>query len=467
MSITSVCNNSGWLSLDCLSAVAGVYNPPKVVSPASSTGGCYSREWKETDSGVAEAGPKSDLSSLPDSRRPDIKLAPDTKAWPDTKPWPDMTQTADLPKADMQQSDFVVVAPDASADLTKPDLYQPDAFVADMLLPDFISPDSGTASCKTVQIVPASGKKIYQGMFLGSSTVTDSQVNTIKTMSGVEMTVLLQFLAFKAIETGAHFPTAEADMMAKRGGAMAVKLEPWAWNSDPSLPSFCNTAYLPKDTIAGKHDAILDKHFTAAASFCKKWGKNARLYESYGHEMNGSWYPWGHPKCSLNSLNMAQYYYREGFKYVMNYAKKKGANCITWVYNPNVTYSGAPSYRNPSSYYPTHPGIKEIWLDGYNWTGTSTAASIFDYSLSVLSSYGKPLGIGEFACGTNTPSCWTDFGSYVQKKGLQTVFVFNKDKYEGGSWKYFAISTAAEKAAWKSALNPSNFAGTVQTKCQP
>ena len=44
MSITSVCNDSGWLSLDCAKAVAGVYKPPKVVSLASATAGCNVEE---------------------------------------------------------------------------------------------------------------------------------------------------------------------------------------------------------------------------------------------------------------------------------------------------------------------------------------------------------------------------------------------------------------------------------------
>ena len=74
MSISSVCGNSGWLSLDCLKAVAGVYNPPKVISPATAVGGCGDEglgpvEALHSDKGVPmvpqDATPGTDHKSLP------------------------------------------------------------------------------------------------------------------------------------------------------------------------------------------------------------------------------------------------------------------------------------------------------------------------------------------------------------------------------------------------------------------
>lgn len=44
MSITGVCSDKGWLTLDCLKAVAGVYNPPKVIAPATAAAGCNGEE---------------------------------------------------------------------------------------------------------------------------------------------------------------------------------------------------------------------------------------------------------------------------------------------------------------------------------------------------------------------------------------------------------------------------------------
>ena len=193
-----------------------------------------------------------------------------------------------------------------------------------------------TAPVRSLKIVP-SANSVFHGAFVGDD-ITEANVAAYETMSGERVDIVLKFLAFTAIDNGSGFPATEAAVMDKRGGVLFIKLEPWSWNL-AGMP-----AYSLSDIIAGKYDATLRKFATGV----KNYGKP--VFVTFGHEMNGNWYPWaGNPTL-----------YKNAYIYVYNKITKAGATNITWVWNPHIDCGTL------STYYPGSNYVDWVALDGYN-----------------------------------------------------------------------------------------------------
>lgn len=82
-------------------------------------------------------------------------------------------------------------------------------------------------------------------------------------------------------------------------------------------------------------------------------GANIPVAISFGHEMNGNWYPWG-----MNTSGNTATDFVAAYRRVHDVVSATGARAI-WVWNPNVTY---PAPTVPLA--PLYPG------DGYvDWVG--------------------------------------------------------------------------------------------------
>jgi beta-mannanase len=86
----------------------------------------------------------------------------------------------------------------------------------------------------------------------------------------------------------------------------------------------------------------------------------------FGHEMNGTWYPWAE---GVNGNGPGDY--AAAWRHVHDVVAAAGAANITWVWNPNVPYFGSTPL---DGLYPGPAYVDAVALDGYNW-GTSSAGS--------------------------------------------------------------------------------------------
>ncbi len=87
-------------------------------------------------------------------------------------------------------------------------------------------------------------------------------------------------LFFQAFSSGLDFPTERCDALNKENITAFIKLEPW------SAEGKTDTSFNLDKIISGKFDRQIDQF----AGQCAKWGKP--VFISFGHEMNGNWYPW-------------------------------------------------------------------------------------------------------------------------------------------------------------------------------
>jgi Glycosyl hydrolase family 26/Bacterial Ig domain len=166
-----------------------------------------------------------------------------------------------------------------------------------------------------------------------------------------------------------------------------------SWSSQ-SIPSTTNEPdFQLADVIAGRYDTYIREFATAA----KNW--NHPFFLRFNWEMNGKWFPW-HEGVNGNQAGESA----KAWRHVHDIFTAVGANNASWVWCPNVEYSGSTSL---ASLYPGDSYVDWTCLDGYNW-GTNPAKpdkwKSFDtvykatYTKIVETiAPGKPMMIGEVA----------------------------------------------------------------------
>jgi Glycosyl hydrolase family 26/Bacterial Ig domain len=166
-----------------------------------------------------------------------------------------------------------------------------------------------------------------------------------------------------------------------------------SWSSQ-SIPSTKNEPdFQLADVIAGRYDSYI-REFAAKA---KAWGHPFML--RFNWEMNGKWFPWHE---GVNGNQPGEFV--TSWRHVHDIFKEVGATNVTWVWCPNVEYSGATPL---ASLYPGDDYVDWTGLDGYN-RGTNPVAPEGWKSFSQVykSSYNaiagsiapsKPLMVGEVA----------------------------------------------------------------------
>jgi len=281
------------------------------------------------------------------------------------------------------------------------------------------------------KIIPAPNNGIYQGAFLGDN-ISEANINNFSQMAGTPVDLALKFLSFS---TGLNFPATEAQAIANQGGTIFIKLEPWSYRGRG------DQSFKLDDIIAGKYDHLLKRFAEGAKNFGKP------IFVSFGHEMNGNWYPWaGNPEL-----------YIQAYRHVHEVISQIACN-ITWVWNPNINDPNNPA----ASYYPGNDYVDWVAVDGYNWSGTIPIPQIFSSSLEYLKTLGKPIMIGEFACANDNPACLSNFIDFVADPSnhIRAFVYFNKDKE-----KKWAISTTEEKQAYREVIlrHQVLFSSSVQT----
>lgn len=234
--------------------------------------------------------------------------------------------------------------------------------------------------------------------------------------------------------------------MSARGATTLVTWEPWAWGSGLNQP-----AYASARIAAGDFDGYLWSWGTAMAS----WGKPVML--RYGHEMNGNWYPWAD---GVNDNQSGDYV--KAWKHVHDVLIAAGAANVSWVWSPNVPYTGSTSL---AGLYPGSAYVDTVALDGYNW-GTAAVGSkwtdpstLFGGGLTLLRKLapGKQIIIAETASAEagGSKAAWNAaLVSYLAAQSDVTGVVwFHHDKE--ADWRIDSSSSSATALATAlSARNP-------------
>jgi Glycosyl hydrolase family 26 len=151
------------------------------------------------------------------------------------------------------------------------------------------------------------------------------------------------------------FRAGPINAIAERGMLPIVSWEPW----DYSLPGRAGSS---GDQPAYRLAAIIGGTFD---DYIRSWasGIAALPYPvviRFAHEMNGFWYPW----CEQSNGNQPGQYVA-AWRHVHDLFTAAGADNVTWLWSPNVTYPGAQPL---SALYPGDAYVDWIGLSGYYGT---------------------------------------------------------------------------------------------------
>jgi hypothetical protein len=198
-----------------------------------------------------------------------------------------------------------------------------------------------------------------------------------------------------------------------------------------------------RQIAAGDSDAYITRFATSVRAL------NLPIALSFGHEMNGNWYPWGTQASSAADFVAA-------WRHVHDLFVKAGATNVIWIWDPNDMYP-VPNVK----LQPLYPGdgyVDWIGVTGY-WTitGPHTYSSLFLPTLLDIRNFTqKPFIIAETSvqAGSNQVSSVNALVSAVKTHDDILGFVWY-DYDRQGDWRLETRPTV--QSAFKSGVTSSLF----------
>jgi len=142
---------------------------------------------------------------------------------------------------------------------------------------------------------------------------------------------------------------------------------------------------------AGRSDGYLTRFARAVRAL------NIPVAISFGHEMNGNWYPWG-----TSQTTPAQFV--AAWRHIHDLFARAGAANVIWVWNPNIINPVPQIQLRP--YWPGRAYVSWVGLTGYfATTGPHTYTTLYQPTITEIRQFtGKPFLIAETAIETGPAS---------------------------------------------------------------
>jgi mannan endo-1,4-beta-mannosidase len=138
--------------------------------------------------------------------------------------------------------------------------------------------------------------------------------------------------------------------------------------------------YSLESIASGRYDAYLRSYATAIKAF------GAPVILSFGHEMNGSWYPWGRKHTSPTLFVKA-------WRHVVIVFRQMGATKVTWLWTVNIMGTSTPG---PRPWWPGRAYVNWVGIDGYFWYKAAEFDSVFGPTIAYVREFThEPILIGE------------------------------------------------------------------------
>jgi len=222
-----------------------------------------------------------------------------------------------------------------------------------------------TDTPRVVRAVLPSTPGTYLGVYEPGTEKSYAPIDTYAMAIGRQPNLVLYYNGW-----GGGFPLSLATMAREHGATLVIDLDPYR----ASLGSIAH----------GKQDGYLRSFAEAVLDF------GHPVVISFGHEMNGDWYPWGWTHASPKVFVQA-------WQHVVTVFRDAGADNVTWLWTVNNIAADEPSIRDwwPGSSYVTWVGI-----DGYFYEPADTFRSMYAPTIAVIRGLtAKPILISETAVG--------------------------------------------------------------------
>jgi mannan endo-1,4-beta-mannosidase len=146
------------------------------------------------------------------------------------------------------------------------------------------------------------------------------------------------------------FRSSFAGTVAQHGAIPLIQIEPY----HVSLAAIA----------AGKYDAFLSDYASAVRSF------KHPVILSFGHEMNGNWYSWGHQHASPAAFVAA-------WRHIVTVFRELGAKNVTWLWTVNIIDLRHDRIPSPAPWWPGNSYVDWVGIDGYYYKSSYAFAPLF------------------------------------------------------------------------------------------
>lgn len=166
-----------------------------------------------------------------------------------------------------------------------------------------------------------------------------------------------------------------ANLAYAHGATLAIYLDPVGKGNK----------YIPLSKIVNGN---YDRHLKYIADTVRTFGHSVII--SFGHEMNGDWYPWGYTKASPALWVKA-------WRHIVNLFRQEGADNVTWMWTINALSPGEAPIRH---WWPGASYVDWVGFDAYYFHADQTFTSTFGPTIAAIHKITKkPILIGETAVG--------------------------------------------------------------------
>jgi mannan endo-1,4-beta-mannosidase len=196
-------------------------------------------------------------------------------------------------------------------------------------------------------------------------------LTSFKRATRVHPQIVAEYLPF-----GDPYNAAEACSVARAGAELLIQWDP---------------LHVSLQRIA---DGGWDRYVTRFARAVR--AAQVPIVLSFGHEMNGNWYPWGYTNASPRKFVAA-------WRHLHHLFAKAGARNVTWCWDVNHWIPALTRYPNygispPRRWWPGARYVNWVGLDAYYETPTDTFRTLFGDTLRSLRRIAhKPVLIAETA----------------------------------------------------------------------
>jgi len=293
--------------------------------------------------------------------------------------------------------------------------------------------------------------QLYYGVHIPGWLDNISSGTAFESKAQKAASIVMWYQGWELTDGGQNFQPNWMEPIRTHGSIPLVTWESWLYTDGVNQP-----AYSLQNIINGAFDSYL----TRWAQDSQAWGYPYFL--RFAHEMNGNWYPWS----ELANGNRPGDYVQV-WRHVHDLFTACGVTNVTWVWSPNIGYSGSLPLEE---LYPGSAYVDWIGIDGYNWGPLSghrwqTFAEVFQptYQKILELATGKPLMIAEMASteiGGNK-AAWITDALKNQLPGffpeIKAVIWFNENKET--DWRI--ESSPAAQAAFASAVASNQYASNA------
>jgi mannan endo-1,4-beta-mannosidase len=239
----------------------------------------------------------------------------------------------------------------------------------------------------------------YLGAYVKGVPYSYAPVETFAAAAGVHPNVALYYSGWFE-----KFQSTFAIQVKQGGGVPFIQI-------DPSKANFAAI-------VAGVYDTYLEEFATQVAGYGAKTGQGVII--GFGHEMNGSWYPWGYRHVTPALFVAA-------WRHIVNVFREQGADDVTWLWTVNIidTRGGVPS---PAPWWPGSSYVTWVGIDGYYYKPSWSFASLFGPTIKIVRGLTlDPILIAETGVAPvfNKPKKIADLFAGVRAYGLLGFVWFN------------------------------------------